>query len=80
MVLPDSIHLYIRGERELTMARWAMPPRNSRSRAMAAILTTADEIEIWLTAPWEEAEALQRPLPDGALKIVAVGQKKDQTA
>jgi putative SOS response-associated peptidase YedK len=46
-------------------------------KAMPVILTAADEIETWLNASWEEAAALQRPLPDGALKIVAVGQKTD---
>ncbi|MDP1729905.1 MAG: SOS response-associated peptidase [Devosia sp.] len=47
-------------------------------KAMPVILTTPEEIETWLTAPWEEARHLQRPLPDGALKIVAVGRKSDQ--
>ena len=46
-------------------------------RAMPVILTTPDEIEKWMTAPTELALRLQRPLPDGALKIVARGEKKD---
>ena len=46
-------------------------------KAMPVILTTADEIETWMTAPAADALKLQRPLPDGALKIVARGQKKD---
>lgn len=46
-------------------------------KAMPVILTTEEERETWMTAPWEEAAALQRPLPDGTLKIVARGTKKD---
>jgi putative SOS response-associated peptidase YedK len=49
-------------------------------KAMPVILTTAAEIEQWMTAPAEEALKLQRPLPDGALKIVATGEKEDQAA
>lgn len=39
-------------------------------KAMPVILTEPDEIETWLTAPWDEARALQRPLPDNMLTIV----------
>lgn len=49
-------------------------------KAMPVILTEPDEIELWLTAPKEEAIQLQRPLPDGVLEIVAVGKKQDQAA
>lgn len=46
-------------------------------KAMPVILTTPEDCETWMTAPWECAAALQRPLPDGALRIVARGVKQD---
>ena len=46
-------------------------------KAMPAILTTAGEIEQWLTAPTKDALTLQRPLPDGTLQIVERGDKSD---
>ncbi|MET4736662.1 putative SOS response-associated peptidase YedK [Bradyrhizobium japonicum] len=35
------------------------------------ILTTPEEVETWMTASADEALKVQRPLPDGALRIVA---------
>jgi putative SOS response-associated peptidase YedK len=46
-------------------------------QAMPAILTTEEERDIWLRAPWTEASALQRPLLDGALQVVLRGEKQD---
>ena len=44
--------------------------------AMPVILTTEAEVETWLTAPTKDALALQRPLPDGALKIGAREERR----
>ena len=46
-------------------------------KAMPVILTKREEIVDWLTLPFDQASKLQRPLPDGALKIVAEGDGKD---
>lgn len=44
--------------------------RPIHEKAMPVILTSAAEVETWLTAPASEALQLQRPLPDALLKIV----------
>lgn len=48
-------------------------------KAMPVILRTRDEIDRWMTAPAAEAIRLQRPLPDGALMVVARGLKQDSS-
>ncbi len=46
-------------------------------KAMPVILRDPDEVERWLSAPAADALKLQRPLPDGSLKIVLRGEKQD---
>jgi putative SOS response-associated peptidase YedK len=46
-------------------------------KAMPVILTTPAEVDLWLAGEAPAALALQRPLANGALRIVARGEKED---
>jgi len=48
-------------------------------KAMPVILATAAEVDLWLDADTADALALQRPLADDALRIVASGEKEDRS-
>lgn len=37
---------------------------------MPVLLTTPEECEAWLTLPWGDAKALQRPLPEDKMIVL----------
>ncbi len=49
-------------------------------KAMPVILRQPDQVEAWLTLPTEDALKIQKPLRNGALEIVARGEKEDGAA
>jgi putative SOS response-associated peptidase YedK len=52
--------------------------RPIHAKAMPVLLTTEQEFDTWLDGTVNDAIALQRPLPNEFLQIVARGEKSDQ--
>jgi putative SOS response-associated peptidase YedK len=46
-------------------------------KAMPVILTTPEEVDLWLLADAPKALELQRLLPDDMMRIVASGERED---
>jgi len=51
--------------------------RPIHAKAMPVILTKSEDWDLWLSGSIAEAIALQRPLPNELLQIVATGEKAD---
>jgi putative SOS response-associated peptidase YedK len=71
----------VEGEHELfgfltTVANAVVAPIHPK--AMPVVLTSPAEVDSWLEADTSDALALQRPLPDDALRIVAREKRRTE--
>lgn len=51
--------------------------RPVHEKAMPVLLLTEQDRELWMTGTMENALTLQKPAPDGSLKVVATGRRED---
>ena len=63
------------GEREYELFGFLTTSPNEivapiHQKAMPVILTTPDEVDLWLTGSWDDVRHLQRPLPGNMLVVV----------
>jgi putative SOS response-associated peptidase YedK len=49
--------------------------RPIHAKAIPVLVTALEELDEWLSGPVDDATALQRPLPDEKLRIVATGEQ-----
>lgn len=55
-------------------------PDRGHAKAIPVILTTDEERDVWMRAPWDEANALQRRLPMMAQGCGTGADKEDKAA